>query len=487
MCIFRAIRFAALPQAAALALCLLPCPGTARAEAQLASIGPTQVNFGLVKRGALAKLPITIRNPNLFPLAIAGGGIAAPFSSNAGTCSASIPAVSSCAFEYSFRPSEVAGTVSSEGTTLQVSGAGRLYSVVLSFSGESSENLVQFSPASIDFGEWPIGQQVTVPITVTNTHDSPVTFAGGGFSSPGYFGSGGGGTCSGSLGSGASCDFNYSFTPGAVGTSSNSTSIGISATGNSAGIAQLFPVTVEGTGIASIPLAGAVPVSVDFGSVTVGRRATVAFRYTNLRAQSISAGGGGLSPGNDGNGSMSALYAGGVGCASGTANPGATCTNNYSFRPRLPGEFFGSTNMVFSQGSTTQVVQYTFAGEGVGSLARITPLDFAVGRIAFGSTLSVPVTITNTSDAPLTGFIGGGVTYPFNSSTTCTGSIAVGASCSYTYTFTSAYEFSDLRASVSRQTLVSFTNSTGIQPSFTITMSGTRGDRIFGDAFEVTL
>ncbi len=325
-----------------------------------------------------------------------------------------------------------------------------------------------------------------MPVTITNTHDSAVTLAGGGLSNPGYFGSGTG-TCSGSLAVGASCSFNFSFTPGAVGTSSNATSLLVGATGNSAGIEQLFPISVEGTGIGTIPLVGAAPVSVDFGSLSVGRQASVAFRFTSFSAQTVNFGGGGLSPGSDGDGSMSAQNAGGAGCGSGTANPGATCTNNYSFRPRLPGEFTGSTTMVFSQGSTTQVVPYTLAGEGVGSLARVTPLDFDTGRVAFGSTLSVPVTITNTSDAPLTGFVGGGVTYPFTSSTTCTGSLAVGASCSWTYTFNSQYEFSDLRASVARQTLISFSNSTGIQPSFTITMTGTRGDRIFGDAFEVTL
>ncbi len=480
-------RLAAFPAVFALAMFLLSCPGPARAEAPLATIGPIHVDFGPVKRGALVTVPVTLRNPNLFPLAIAGGGIAAPFSANSGSCLSSVPAASSCAFEYSFRPSASAGTVSSEATTVQVSGAGRVYLVGLSFSGESSENLVQVSPVSIDFGEWPIGQQVTVPVTITNTHDSAVTFAGGGFSNPGYFGSGAGGTCSGSLAVGASCNFNFSFTPGAVGTSSNATSLLVSATGDSAGIEQLFPISVEGTGIGTIPLVGAAPVSVDFGSVTVGRQATVAFRFTSFSAQSINFGGGGLSPGSDGDGSMAGQNGGGAGCGSGTAAAGATCTNSYFFRPRLPGEFTGSTNMVFSQGPTTQVVPYTFAGEGVGSLARITPLDFDVGRVAFGSTLSVPVTITNTSDAPLSGFVGGAVTYPFTSSTTCTGSLAVGASCSWTYTFNAQNEFSDLRASVARQTLISFSNATGIQPTFTITMTGTRGDRLFGDAFEVTL
>lgn len=468
------------------ALALLPCPGTARAQAQLANIGPIHVDFGPVKRGALVKVPITIRNPNLFALAVAGGGIAVPFSGNGGSCSASIPAASSCAFEYSFRPSAAAGTVSTGATTLQVSGAGQVYSVALSFTGESSENLAQVSPVSIDFGEWPIGQQVTVPVTITNTHDSAVTLAGGGLSNPGYFGSGTG-TCSGSLAVGANCSFNFSFTPGAVGTSSNATGLLVSATGNSAGIEQLFPISVEGTGIGTIPLVGAAPVSVDFGSLSVGRQASVAFRFTSFSAQTVNFGGGGLGTGSDGDGSMSAQNVGGAGCGSGTANPGATCTTNYSFRPRLRGEFSGSTTMVFSQGPTTQVVPYTLAGEGVGSLARVTPLDFDAGRVAFGSTLSVPVTITNTSDASLTGFVGGGVTYPFTSSTTCAGSLAVGASCAWTYTFNSQYEFGDLRASVARQTLISFSNATGIQPSFTITMTGTRGDRLFGDAFEVTL
>lgn len=469
----------------ALFVLLFAVPGLAAPP--LANIGPVYVDFGPVKMGASVKVPVVFRNLAAFPLNIAGGGMTPPFGGNAGTCSGTIAVGASCAFEYEFRPNDLAGAIWQQSTTVSVSGAGQLQSAVLTFAGESRENLVQVSPVHVDFGEWPIGQQVNVPIKVTNTHDSTITFAGGGFNNPGFFGSGQGGTCSGSVAAGASCEFNYFFTPGAVGTTSNATSITFNATGVSAGISQSFPLTFAGTGISTIPLAGVAPVSIDFGSITIGRQAVVPFRFTNFNAQTINFGGGGFSVGNDGDGSLSGLSAGGAGCGSGTAAPGATCTTNYAFLPRVPGGVTGTTGRVFSLGAINQSVTYNFSGTGVGTLARITPLDFDVGRVAFTTSLAVPVTITNTSEAPLTGFIGGGVSYPFSSTTTCGASLAVGASCSYLYTFSSGNLFSDLRATVNRQTLISFTNTTGIQPSFTITMSGTRGDRLFGDAFEVAL
>lgn len=463
---------------------LVSCIGES-AAADLASVGPVYVDFGAIKMGTMISIPVRVRNLTASTMTFAGGGFTgsdAFFASN-GTCGGGLAAGATCNFVYTFRPPQ-AGTPFEASTSLSVVVGGSGQGFALTFAGTGTDSLVQLTPRHIDFGNWLVGQQVIVPVTVTNTHSATVSFGGGGFA-PGPF-TGISGTCGSTLAAGAICHFDYRFIPATIGTVSAATSVGVSAASPAPSLQESYPITVTGTGVASVPIVGVAPVSIGFGKIKIGTRASVPFPFTNQTAQTVSFGGGGFGAGSNGGGAFSSSSATGAGCntAMGQAAPGATCTGQYMFEPRVEGVVSGNTSYGFSIPGTNLTQPINVSGEGTGTLAQLSPRDLDFGRVAFGTTLSVPVTLTNTSGKILTSILGGSVTQPFSSTTTCGTTLAVGASCVYTYSFNAGSPTANLGATESRQTLISFTNSTGIQPVVAITMTATRGDRVFGDGFD---
>ena len=364
------------------------------------------------------------------------------------------------AWEFTFRPTSANETVFTAQTTIGVTAGDDYQAFPLSFQGTGTGALVDVSPRTIDFGSWFIGQPVTVPVTFTNRNAQTVNFGGGGFSSSNGFVSNSG-TCGGSLAAGASCIFNFSFTPPQVGLITNATGISATTTGDSP-ISELYSINVRGTGTASVNLVSAAPVAVDFGTVQTGREMVVPFAFKNFDAGTINFGGGGVEQEGDGI-AFTGFNGGGAGCGSGTATSGATCTTNYHFRPREPRSYTAGSSREFSKTGVFQNVSFSFTGRGSGPIAQVTPIDIVFGDVEPGTNMTVPVTITNTGDLALVNFVGGSVLEPFSVTNDCPSSLAVGASCHYNYRFDS---FDSLPRSA--VTLLSFTNVTGIQPITTI-------------------
>jgi hypothetical protein len=466
--------------AGALALMSWAPLGSAQsAYAPMADLGPVFIDFGTVNVGVRKTVPVTVKNLTTTMMTFAGGGFNTPsaeagFSSNGGTCGGGLAAGASCAFNYSFRPPNNQGTDQIGSTSLSVISGGRSQSFPLSFIGRGTGNLVVMRPRSIDFGDWLIGETAVVPVEVTNTQDVAVSFSGGGFNTGNGF-SANGGTCGGGLAAGASCQFNYSFTPGQLGPVQNATTLG--ATRTAPTIHQNFPIQVSGNGVGSVGIVAIAPIGIGFGPVKLGSRVTVPLRFTNLDAVTINYSGGGVSAPS----MFSGAIGGGAGCTSSTATAGATCAINYHFRPLTLGDHSASTSMSFSRPGANQNQPYQLSGSAVGELAQVSPQEFDLGEVAIGTSISVPVTILNDGDLDLSGFVGGGVASPFSQTNNCSGTLAPGASCTFTYTFNAHSGSIGLREAL---TLVSFTNTTGIQPTYEIRMRATGVDRLFRDGFE---
>lgn len=427
------------------------------------NVSPTIVDFGRVKLGTTSTVRVTFTNLTASQLQVSGGGgLSAPFSANAGTCNGGIvPASSSCYFNYSFRPDDNSGTVVEDATSVGISGGTSPEFVPLSFRGRGMGNLVDVAFAEVDFGDWFVGEQASVRLRIVNTHTASVQLSGGGFNTSNGFGAGS--ACGGGpVPSGGICDLTYTFQPPTTGFRENSTSIGISTT-DAPSVYQLFPVRVAGMGIATVPLVGVSPVEIDFGSVTVGRRPEVPVEFTSFDPSEIGVSGGGF---NDNDDAFFAVGSGSDPCVSSTLPSGETCAVNYSFRPGEQRDFAASTSLGFSAPPDYLSSPLSFTGRGIGLLAQVSPVQIAFGDVATGTNMTVPVVITNTSEAPLTNFVGGGVASPFSlTSNTCGSSLAVGASCQYNYRFTSSSV-----APASTQTLLSFTNTSGIQPTYPISL-----------------
>jgi type 1 fimbria pilin len=436
----------------------------ASAQADDVNISPVTIDFGRVKIGTLATVRVTFTNLTATQLQVAGGGgLAAPFSSNVGTCGGGIvPPSSTCYYNYSFRPTTNDETLVEDATSLDVTGgASPEYGVPIVVRGRGMGNLVDVAFTDVDFGDWFVGEQASVRLRIRNTHGAGVLLSGGGFDTLNGFGATGCGLGSDPLPAGEVCDFEYTFQPPALGFHENATSIGVSAT-DAPGVSQFFPIHVQGTGIGTVPLVGVSPVEIDYGDVTVGRRLEVLLSYESFEPGDVDVAGGGFNDNDD------AFF--GVGandsCSGGVLPSGETCLISYLFRPTEKREFAAGTSLLFSTQGESQPTPLSFRGTGIGTFAQVSPVQIAYGHVASGTNTTVPVVITNTSDLPLTNFVGGGVVSPFSmTSSTCGSSLAVGASCQYNYRFSS---FSPDPASA--HTLISFTNTSGIQPTYPISL-----------------
>lgn len=441
------------------------------AQAQIAIISPTYIDFGEVKMGAQVSVPVELRNLTATPLSIAGGGVSggSGLSSNGGTCVNPIPANGACAFNYTFRPTSATGTVEGA-TSILLSGGGESFQARIALRGTGGESLVQVWPRSIDFGEELIGETVTVPVNITNTHGVAVQFAGGGIGSP----FGGSTNCGGGLAPGATCQFNYRFTPGQVDEVSGSTSFSASATSPS--LSQGFSIQLRGRGRTTAGRYHLAPVGLDFGDIKIGTQVESQVLSINRTAGAMTRAGGGFNDNDD------AFFSGGgsvPGCSGGVSPPGVTCISNYRFLPRERRDHEASTRIGFSQlPDFYEEVPLSFTGTGVGTLARVSPLEVDFGDIGSGVMVTVPVRILNTSPVMLTNFLGGNVTGVFSRTSTCGTSLAVGASCTITYRFQpgSANTFM-------ATTFLSYQGNGAIETT-QITLSGSSGSALFIDGFD---
>lgn len=456
------------------------------AQSQMANVSPVAADFGAVKMGATVSVPVTISNLTNAAFGIASGGLNVPgFALDGATCAQAnylLAAGGSCNFVVSFTPTDNAGSEYSAQMVLLMSAGPAMQTATISLRGSGSEHLAQVSPVGIDFGHTFIGQQLSVPVTITNTHSAPITFSGGGVSNGPF--SADSGDCPSSLAAGLSCSFNYHFTAADTAPAQAGTSVGVSAASPQP-MTENFAIALKGQGSATllVPNVAVWPVTFDFGGITLGHKASVLVYYENNGSIPLSQSGGGF---NDDQGGSFAGFNTNIGGCTGSSIPsGAQCANQYVFLPHETRAYADSTGILFSDGNGHQVyTPIAVSGTGVGTLARVSPQTIDFGTVAFGTDASVAITITNTSASPLTNFTGGAVNLPFVRSSGCGASLDVGASCTLTYTFYAPAATDAIRARYTATTLLTFTNDTGIQPIVTIKLSARVGDRLFGDGFD---
>lgn len=439
--------------------------------------------------GAQISVPLTIANTTVNGVYATVDALVDPaFSLDPGHCIGSglvyyIPESSSCALNFNFIPTDASGVAHTGTTTVRLTQTvefAEFQDFQLSFSGSGTESLVQVTPVSIDFGNTLVGQQVSVPVTITDTHSAGITFAGGGIS--GTFGASG--NCGNGVGAtGGYCRITYSFTPSVAGFVQGDTDFSVTAT-SPIRLGQNFPIHLQGTGITTLPAPNVDvwPVGIDFGAIQVGHEVTVPFMLENNSTSMVGYSGGGF---NDSKGGTFVGVSGSVpGCSDVNLPSGVVCEVDYKFRPHLAQAYTDDTAVSFYILSGPHMsVPFAFSGTGTGSLTRVSPRSIDIGSVPFGKATSVQIDVTNTSEAPLTHFIGGGVNVPFSSSNACTTSLDVGSTCSITYNFLSPAAQSSLQAKYTATTSLAFTNSTGIEQVVTIQISAHAGDRVFGDGF----
>jgi hypothetical protein len=282
---------------------------------------------------------------------------------------------------------------------------------------------VGVSPTGLSFGSQVVGTTST-PQTVTLTNNLTTALTIG---SIGFTGADSGdfaqtNNCGTSLNTGASCTINVTFDPAASGARSATLSI----TDNAGNSPQT--VSLSGTGVIPVTLS---TTSLSFGTVFVGSKSTATpVTLTNnqsvsLTNISISVSGAGFSQVN----------------TCGTSIPaGAHCTITVTFAPKASGAVTGAVTISDSASNSPQSISLKGSGE---LPVTLTPATLAFGTQKVGTTSAAKTeTVANNQKVTLTinsisitGADAGDFT---QTGTTCGSTLAAGAKCTITLTFTPA-------------------------------------------------
>ena len=328
------------------------------------------------------------------------------------TCGSSVAAGADCSISVTFKPT---ATGIQTGTVTIVDNAG---SQVVSLTGTGAgAPVVSLSPASLTFASQAI--DTTSPaqkFTLTNTGAGPLTITSvattGNYSQTN--------TCGTSVAVGANCTISVFFTPTATGTLTGTVVV----TDNAANSPQT--VTMTGTGATNTVALS--PTSLSFGNQTVNTTsAAKVIKLTNntgakLTISSIVATGNFAQTNNCGTGGAA----------------GGSCTITVTFTPTTTGTLAGTITITDSAGTSPQTVPLTGTGVAASIVFSPASLTFADQTVGTSSAAQV-VTLSNTGTATLTltsiaitGANGG----DYSQTNTCGSSVAAGASCTISATFT---------------------------------------------------
>jgi hypothetical protein len=400
---------------------------------------------------------VTLQNTGTGPLNITsmtftgtnGGDFA-----QSNTCGSSVAAGASCNINITFAPTAT-GT---RNATLNLNDNASGSPQTVGLTGTGIAPAVNLSPTAVPFGS----QQVSIgsaaqSVTLQNTGTAPlsitsITITG---SNSGDFAQSN--TCGSSVANGASCTISVTFTPTATGSRSANVSIADNASGS--------PQTVSLTGTGIAPAVSLSPASVPFGNQQVSTTSaaqTVTLQNTGaapLTVNSIA-----VTGANSGDFAQANTCGPSVGA-------GASCTISITFTPSASGARSAAVTISDNAGTGTQTVGLT--GTGVMPGVSLSPASLTFPAQLIGSASAAQsVTLQNTGGAPLTitGIsISGTNGAEFAETTTCGASLAAGASCAISVTFTPA-------ATGTRTAAINVTDNAGGSPqSVNLTGTGTTG------------
>jgi hypothetical protein len=276
---------------------------------------------------------------------------------------------------------------------------------------------VTLSPSNLSFGNQPVGT-ASAPQTVTLTNSGGATLA---ISSISVTGTNSGdfsqtNTCGSSVAIGASCAISVTFSPTAAGSRSAMVTI----TDNAGGSPQTVPLTGTGT----VPIVTLSTTSLTFGNQNVGTTSApqdVTLTNTGAAPLTIS----GISATGD--------FAQTNTCGTSVA-AGASCMINVTFTPTAPGVRTGLVSITDNAQGSPQMIALT--GTGTAPAVTLAPTSLTFGNQLLGTTSPAQtVTLSNSGTETLT-ITSIAISGDFLQTNTCGTTVAIGASCMISVTFT---------------------------------------------------
>jgi hypothetical protein len=384
------------------------------------TLAPSSLTFGAQSVGTTSpsqKLILTNSQSvalNISSISFTGNN---PFSfGETDDCGTSVAAGSTCAINVSFAP-VIAGALSA---TLNVNDDAANSPQTANLTGTATSlPTLTLSTTTLNFGNQSIGTNSgNVAITVTNTGASTVTFSSillTGANTSSFPEST---NCPTSLTAGTGCTIYVAFAPAAAGTFSAAVTL----TSNAYGSPQNIPLS--GTGYAPVLLSST---SVAFGNVVTGTSKTLAaIKLTNQMPVTLT----GIDV------ATSAPFSQVNTCGT-TLVAGAHCTITLTFSPTVTGTQTGTVTITDSAPTSPQAI----AVRGTGVLpVTLVPVSVAFGQVAVGTSSAAKVsTLTNNEKASI-GITSVAITgaHPgdYSQTNTCGSTLAAGAQCTISVTFT---------------------------------------------------
>jgi FG-GAP-like repeat/Abnormal spindle-like microcephaly-assoc'd, ASPM-SPD-2-Hydin len=336
--------------------------------------------------------------------------------SETNTCGNSLAAGSSCNISVIFTPT----ATGSRTATLSVSDSDPTGPQTADLSGTGLLAGISLAPASLTFPPQLVGTvSPTQKVELTNPGTGPLYItsivASAGFAQSN--------TCGSSVPSGGACEITVQFEPTETGLLSGS----ITLTDNGPGSPQTVALTGTGTAVVLAPL------GVFFGSQTIGMTsAPYTFTLTNdgsthLTVSSITIGG-----------ANPIAFAETNNCSSGIGG-GASCTINVTFTPAAPGPLSATLSVSDSDPASPQTASLGGTGviTGPNLMSSATSLNFG-SQLLRNTSLPQNFTLTNygTAAVSISSIVATG---DFAAASTCGSSLAPGASCGVSVTFTPTF------------------------------------------------
>ena len=418
----------------------------------LASLSPASVTFGtqLVNTASAASV-VVLTNPGAGAMTISSISISGTNSSNFArttTCGSTLAAGASCNISITFTPSATGVRTA----TLSVSdnAAGSPHTVSLSGTGVAP--IATLSPTSVAFGIQGINTTSSAStVTLTNTGTASMTISSTSVTGTNAADFTRTTTCGATLAVGDNCTFSITFKPSAIGSRTASLSITDSASGSPHTVA----LTGTGTGVTLSPA------GLTFSDQVAGTTSSAqVVTLSNIGTTSLT------SIVTSFTGTNAGDFARTTTCGS-TLAAGASCTISVTFSPTAGGARTATLRVTNSDPTSPQ--QVSLSGTGLSPVASLSPTSVPFGNQRLNTTSNPStVTLTNSGNANMTITsisLTGTNASNFALTNSCGATLAAGANCTMSVTFTPS-------ATGSRTASISIVDNAPGSPH-TVALSGT--------------
>ncbi len=416
---------------------------------------PSGAAFGSVAVGqtsAATNIVLTNTGTGSAPTPTFGNPNATEFVISGNTCTGAIAAGASCSFNLAYQPANTGA----DNATLTISyTGGPAVNIAMSGTGTAAPVAVlQVTPGFASFGSVNVGLPgTTQPFTVSNIGNAAAAGIAFANSNAAEFVVSSN-TCGVNLGAGASCAFNITYTPTAMGADNATLTVSYAGGAN-------IVLPLSGIGVApSVPNLQLSPATAAFGNVTVGLSSAVK-SYTLSNTGNAAASGIAFANGNAAEFVVSASSCGA------SLGAGASCAFSVTYTPTAVGAD-NATLTISYNGGTSIILPLSGAGTAVPVASlQLSPATAVFGNVTVGGpSAAKSYTLSNNGTAAAAGvaFANSNAAEFVVSANTCGASLSAGASCTFNITYAPADTGAD-NASLT----ISYTGGA----NFVLPMSGT--------------